>query len=250
MALSGKMHFLVVSLYVLSAAAATTTVKTTTTKTATTKTATTQAPTTRMPTTKAKTTKVKTTLAPTTLAPTTMPPTTAAPTTQATGTTTGTEAHAKFFGEVTLTIPGANKTLVESVTKEALSAAFNISSSKISVDAKESRRLDATSSLRRLAGTWRISYEFYVAPAQVAAVDAALAASTAHPTALLLPHLKKAMVNAGVSQATVDATAVVGFSSTKMQGGTTKSPDATTSAAFSATLQGALVTMAVVGFFF
>jgi len=81
-------------------------------------------------------------------------------TTGTTTTTTTTVLVTTVSGEIVLTATGLNETVVQQASKKAVAAHYNVSETIVSVTVTKTRRLNGA--LRRLADTWKISYEFDV----------------------------------------------------------------------------------------
>jgi len=192
--------------------------KTTTTSTTTTTTTTTTTP---PPTT---TTTASTTTT-TTGATTTTNTATTTTTTTMTTTSTTTVALTQFQGVISFLGPGLTKSQVVTSSTASIPIHYNVPLSAVrNVVATESRRL-VGATLRKLGGSWSVSFTLAVSQSQVAAVQsiAAAADSTGFSTTLRAELLTvlSSIFSAGVAQNMVNAVTVSSLSTVQIGAGST-----------------------------
>jgi len=129
-------------------------------------------------------------------------------------TTTTTVLVTTVSGEIVFTATGLNQTVVEQAGKKAVAGHYNISEAIVSVTVTETRRLNAA--LRRLAGTWKISYEFDVPLEKADAVAAKVDAATSNAEVFkqdFTQVLKEKLIAEGVSSDAVSSIVVTSATS-------------------------------------
>jgi len=147
-----------------------------------------------------------------------MTTTTQAPTTTTTTTTSTSAALIQFQGVVSVTGPGLTQSqVVEGVTRSILYH-YNVPLSAVSnVVATESRRL-VGAPLRKLAGSWSVSFTLVVSQSQVAAINSISAASD---STAFTATMQDALLTSGVPANVVSAMTVQSLSTVQLGSGGT-----------------------------
>jgi len=113
-----------------------------------------------------------------------------------------------------LTATNLTQTVVEQAGKKAVAGHYNVSENIVSVTVTETRRLNGA--LRRLAGTWKISYQFIVPPEKANTVAAKVDAATSNADAFkqeFTQVFKDKLIAAGASSDAVNSIAVTSITS-------------------------------------
>jgi len=179
------------------------------------------------------TTTAKATTTVTTIATTADQGTTTTTTAKATTTVTTTAYQHTYSGSLIMTATDVTKDQMETALADTFASQFNVSASAVSVTATESRRL-AQSALRKLAGTWTISFTIKVLEHQKTSMDTKVStvlADTTSLTAALGTHL----IAAGAPQSAVASLQVSSVTIVLVTTTTTTATTKTTTAEATAT---------------
>jgi len=109
---------------------------------------------------------------------------------------------------------GLNETVVQQASKKAVAAHYNVSETIVSVTVTKTRRLNAA--LRRLADTWKISYEFGVPSEKADVVATKVSAATSNVETFkqdLTQVFQEKLTAAGASSDAVSSVAVTSATS-------------------------------------
>jgi len=133
-------------------------------------------------------------------------------TTQAATTTAQALVVAEYRGSYNIAAPGVSKSKMEEAAKAALATHFDLDLANVGVTVTETRRL--SEDVRRLAGSFEITFVLTIPQAKAAAVTTKVQAANASPATFKTDFAAvviTALVEAGVPQSTADGLTVTAF---------------------------------------